>query len=254
MAGLLDFFQSASNAAAGNLSAPVDGINWLLKKAGVPVSNAPYGGSDWMAQQGLTKPVVQSAASLAGETMGLLAPVAAAAKAPQIARGLLQMGENAAIPQTLDNQAGMALFDTKGLPYQGRELIQSNAENLAGKLRDAGFTVDAQHSGSLAGPSSYLKVFDPQTGRYFDDVRLSGHSKGAFNSQAVTNVATPEEMQGVIDRALGMRNLGPSTGYAQSLAPDGLDVLAAKARGVNFEAFKAARDSGADFTRYKAKP
>ena len=41
MAGLLDFLQSASNAAAGNLSAPVDGINWLLKKVGVPVSNAP---------------------------------------------------------------------------------------------------------------------------------------------------------------------------------------------------------------------
>ena len=109
MAGLLDFLQSASNTAASNLSAPVDGINWLLKKVGVPVSNAPYGGSDWMAQQGLTKPVAQSAASLAGETMGLLAPMAAAAKAPQIARGLLQGADNLAAPSVLNKQAGAVI-------------------------------------------------------------------------------------------------------------------------------------------------
>ena len=116
MAGLLDFFQSASNTAAGNLSAPVDGINWLLKKVGVPVSSAPYGGSDWMAQQGLTRPVTQSAASLAGETMGLLSPMAVAAKAPQIARGLLQMGENAMVPRTMNNQAGAVVWH--GSPHK----------------------------------------------------------------------------------------------------------------------------------------
>jgi hypothetical protein len=98
MAGLLDLLQSASNTAASNVSAPVDGIAWLLRKAGIPVPQAPLGGSDWMQAQGLTRPVEQSGMSLTGETLGLLAPVVAAAKAPQIAQGLLTLGENAASP------------------------------------------------------------------------------------------------------------------------------------------------------------
>lgn len=36
MSGLLDFLQGASNSAASNVSAPVDGIAWLLRKAGLP--------------------------------------------------------------------------------------------------------------------------------------------------------------------------------------------------------------------------
>jgi len=110
MAGLMDFLQSASNSAASNVSAPVDGLAWLLRKAGVPMPQNPLLGSDWMAEKGLTKPVAQSASSLMGETAGMLAPFLAAAKAPQIAKGLLQMGENAATPSTLDKQAGVILY------------------------------------------------------------------------------------------------------------------------------------------------
>ncbi|MEY4636516.1 MAG: hypothetical protein RJA55_2314 [Acidobacteriota bacterium] len=62
MAGLLDFLQSASNAAASNVSAPVDVIAWILGKAGFPVQE-PVGGSDWMKRQGLTRDVPQSAAA-----------------------------------------------------------------------------------------------------------------------------------------------------------------------------------------------
>lgn len=210
MAGLLDFIQSASNTVAGNVSAPVDGIAWLLRKAGVPVGDAPVGGSDWMEQQRLTRPVRQSAASLAGETAGLLGPMVAVAKAPQIAKGLLQMGENASIPAELNKQAGMALFDTSGLPNRGRDLIQGKADELAAKLGDMGFKAEVTHSGSAAGPSSYLKIYDPQTGRYIDNVRLSGHSKGVFNSAGIRNVASDEELAGVIDSAAKMRALGPS--------------------------------------------
>ena len=42
---LLDFLQSASNAAASNVSGPVDLVSTLLNKLGVPVQNA-VGGSD----------------------------------------------------------------------------------------------------------------------------------------------------------------------------------------------------------------
>ena len=107
MSGLLDFLQSASNSVAGNVSAPVDGLAWMLRKLGAPIPSNPVGGSDWMEQKGLTKPVKQSGYSLAGETAGLISPMLAAAKAPQIARGLLQGADNITTPQTLSKQAGV---------------------------------------------------------------------------------------------------------------------------------------------------
>lgn len=117
MAGLLDFLQSASNAAASNVTGPVDGIAWLLRKAGLDVGE-PVGGSDWAKRKGLMRDVPQSAASLAGETAGLLGPIAAAVKAPQIASGLLQAGENLAAPRGIlgpsSSQRGMAAIPTYG--------------------------------------------------------------------------------------------------------------------------------------------
>lgn len=113
---LLDLLQSASNSAASNVSAPVDALAWLLRKAGVPVPEDAVGGSQWMEQKGLTKPIKQSAESLAGETMGLIGPMAVAAKAPQVARGLLQMGENAAKPGLLNPQKGAIVWH--GSPHK----------------------------------------------------------------------------------------------------------------------------------------
>lgn len=107
MAGLLDFFQAASNNAADTVAAPVDGLAWLLRKVGVPVPDNAVGGSEWMKQQGLKRDVPQSGASLAGETLGLLSPMVASAKAPQIVKGLLQMEANAAAPRTLRQEAGV---------------------------------------------------------------------------------------------------------------------------------------------------
>jgi hypothetical protein len=48
--------------------------------------------------------------------VGLLSPVVAAAKAPQIARGLLQAGENAAAPRTLGTQTGTVVWH--GSPHK----------------------------------------------------------------------------------------------------------------------------------------
>jgi hypothetical protein len=112
---LLDFLQSASNAAAGNVSGPVDLVSMLLNKLGVPVQT-PVGGSEWMKQKGLMRDVPQSGASLAGETMGLLAPIGVAAKAPQIAAGLLKAGENAAVPRTMNPQMGAIVYH--GSPHK----------------------------------------------------------------------------------------------------------------------------------------
>lgn len=104
---LLDFLQGASNSAASNVSAPIDGLNWLLRKAGMPVSDKPFLGSDWMAQKGLTVQPQNKMAGLLGESFGGVAPIVAAAKAPQIARGLLQAGDNLTAPRMLNSQAGV---------------------------------------------------------------------------------------------------------------------------------------------------
>jgi len=113
---LSDTAQGASNAVASNVSAPVDAIAWLLRKAGVPVGDAPVGGSDWMAQKGLTRQPTNRIAGLVGETLGMTGPMVAAAKAPQIAGGLLKAMDNAAIPATLNPQTGAIVYH--GSPHK----------------------------------------------------------------------------------------------------------------------------------------
>jgi len=117
MAGRLrDLMQSASNTAAGNVSGPVDLISMLLRYGGVPVPQNAVGGSQWMAERGLTAPVQPGPWQLAGETLGLSAPIVAAAKAPQIARALLQGGENMRAPATLNPQTGAVVYH--GSPHK----------------------------------------------------------------------------------------------------------------------------------------
>ncbi len=91
---LRDFLQGASNAAADTVAGPVDLVSWALRSAGVPIGAAPVGGSAWMREKGLTAPAIGTA-GLLGEAAGLSAPIAAAAKAPQIARGLLALDDAA---------------------------------------------------------------------------------------------------------------------------------------------------------------
>ena len=112
-----NFAQSASNSVASNVSAPVDGLAWLLKKAGVPMPTNPMGGSDWMAEKGLTRPVNQNSLSgLLGEFAGLAGPMVAAGKAPQIAGGLLGMADNLAAPRTMNPQTGAVVWH--GSPHK----------------------------------------------------------------------------------------------------------------------------------------
>lgn len=89
----LNGLQAASNAIASNLSGPVDLINSGLGLLGVPVSPEPFGGSAWMKRRGLTRDVQPGVSRVIGETAGLLGPTLAAAYAPQIARGLLAVGD-----------------------------------------------------------------------------------------------------------------------------------------------------------------
>jgi hypothetical protein len=60
-----------------------------------------------MAQKGLTAEPKNRNMGLLGEAVGGVLPIVAAAKAPQIAKGLLQAGDNLAAPQILRKESGM---------------------------------------------------------------------------------------------------------------------------------------------------
>jgi hypothetical protein len=95
LAQLSSLTQGASNAVASNVSAPVDGISWLLRKAGLPIPAEPVGGSDWMARQGLTATPQNKLAGLLGETVGMVGPALVQNAAPKIAKGLLSLDDHA---------------------------------------------------------------------------------------------------------------------------------------------------------------
>jgi hypothetical protein len=118
--GLLDTTQAASNNAASTVAAPVDALAWALRKFGAPIPQAPFGGSDWMKAQGLMRDVQSPYANAVGETLGGVLPIVAAAKGPQIAAGLLKMGENAAARTPMNaatgNQTGAIVWH--GSPYK----------------------------------------------------------------------------------------------------------------------------------------
>jgi len=113
---LLDTTQAASNNAASTVAAPVDALAWALRKFGAPIPQTPFGGSDWMKAQGLTRDVQSPVANVIGESIGNVLPIVATAKAPQIASGLLNMAENAMAHPTLNKQAGVFLMHTPSKP------------------------------------------------------------------------------------------------------------------------------------------
>ena len=151
---------------------------------------------------------------LATDLIGSAIPLAGPA-----AKGAVALGKYAApqIAQGLENYAfrtGMALpvIDTTGLPNMGRDLIRSKANELADTLNKQGFQATAEYSGSAAGPSAYVNVFDPQTGRFITSpARISGHSKGPYQSQFVHEISDdPQSTQRFVDLAMEMRAKGPT--------------------------------------------
>lgn len=114
---LRDTAQSASNAIASNVSAPVDLLAAGLRGIGLPVNN-PVGGSQWMAEKGLTRDVEMGVPRIVGETLGMAGPTVAMAKAPQIAGALNKVGENLAAggPPAMRGQLGAIVWH--GSPHK----------------------------------------------------------------------------------------------------------------------------------------
>ena len=142
---LYSFAQGASNSIASNVSAPVDGISWALRKAGVPIPSNPMGGSDWMAQRGLMREPQNRLAGLLGETAGMIGPMLVAEKAPQIAGGLLNMADNAIAPRTLNRQAGAVRLPEMSDAERAAKMAEMGMER--GWYRGGPAIADAKRSG-----------------------------------------------------------------------------------------------------------
>jgi len=155
---LLDFLQAMSNSAASTVSAPVDAIGWGLRKAGVPVPEDAFGSSVWMERVGLTRPVQPGLLGVAGETAGLLLPALLAAKAPQVAGGLLD-----AIQQSQSGFGGllsgierMANSAGKSATYASRSVKIRDPQQLPQR------PFDHDYQGAPVGAANERLAFDSE--------------------------------------------------------------------------------------------
>lgn len=105
----------------------------------------------------------------------------------------------AADGQLLQQSAGGAVSGS--IPrhvFEGEFDVRSAADDLAARIKRMGKSVTVTHSGSAAGKSSYLSVAG-----LANEIRISDHSKGAFNSQFYTPVSDNASLQQVYDSLLG---------------------------------------------------
>ena len=115
MANVLTNLAKAAYGTAGHATG-------LLSADQMPdLEDKPVGGSEWLGQKMQDMGIVSDrrnplAEGLAGAALAPLGGTALAARAPQIASGLLKMGENAAIPSTMNPQTGAIVWH--GSPHK----------------------------------------------------------------------------------------------------------------------------------------
>ena len=124
-----------SNSAASTVAALVDGIAWLLRKAGI-FTGTPFMGSDWMRAKGLTAEPQNQCAGLLGEAVGGVAPMLAAAKATNIIEGLLALGNRGnpainTVANDLQSSADLGKMDTLASKFVGHEPVPQPQRNFS---------------------------------------------------------------------------------------------------------------------------
>jgi hypothetical protein len=137
-----NLLQSTSNTLAENVSMPVDAMAWILRKAGVPIPENPTMGSDWMRQNGLTAAVQPGPSAMAGETLGLLAPMSATKQgAAAVAKGLLSLEEKS-LPVGLSmksaDEGGILGALSKKFSYPQDQALATAQKNAAKPISEGG--------------------------------------------------------------------------------------------------------------------
>lgn len=210
------FGQGASNSAASTVTGPVDMLAWLLRKGGVPVGDTPIGGEAWMRQKGLMATPENKLAGLLGEGAGLAAPIVAAAKAPEIAGGLLQMGRNLATPQTLNKQAGQVFV------YPQEKALAIAQKNAALPIEKGGLGL---HPNNTAAERAKAMGFDTEgihTSRHGIDTNVLDSGKYAMSPfDAVgTHFGTKEAALDRFNRTVGTTEQFKGSTYPALLKGD----------------------------------
>jgi len=170
--------QSMSNTAASSVTAPVDAIAWLLRRARIPVPENALGGSEWARQAGLLADVPDGLPKVAGETLGLLAPMAGTQQgAAAVAKGLRQMGENAAAPRTMNPQTGAIVWH--GSPHKFDKFDASK--------------IGTGEGAQAYGHGLYLAESPDVAKSYADDI--IGESSFRFNGLPLSEIKPASELE-----------------------------------------------------------
>jgi hypothetical protein len=232
---LRSFGQGASNAVASNVSFPVDAIAWALRKGGLPIPQNPVGGSDWMAQQGLTATPQNRIAGLLGETAGMVGPAVVQAAAPKIASGLLALDDKAMdmARRGVENYMDSTGIRQNMLLYHGtdsRKLIdeilpRSQTGSVANGLFASG---SKQSAGSHGGNLYEMDIPD-------NLIHGSGSMAGAINEAGAKGRSAYAEL---------LRRVGGDEKLARAVIDDaGLAQLLPNADKVGGDAYEAAANS-----------
>jgi hypothetical protein len=156
--------------------------------------DAPMGGSDWMRNNGLMQEPKERMAGLLGEGIGSALPTVIAGKAPQIAGGLLQMGDNLAAPRTLHSQSGTLLIHGSN---SGQPIRQIKDSGVFGGL----FASPSENSAASHGRELYrMTVPDDSVMHGAGDVDWDAALKTA--KQTLAKGSSAETVEELADMAL----------------------------------------------------
>lgn len=164
-------------AVAGALGAPVDitnaalnlgkaAVGYLGNKAGVlsadqmpQLIDNPVGGSEYIGNQMRRFGMVSPNRNALAEGLAGFLPISlpASGRAPQIAKGLLQVGENMAARPTLNPQAGMLRIPGRGQIPENAGDVKKLSDRFGRLLDDAG--VEYAFDKSNLSPARYF-LFD----------------------------------------------------------------------------------------------
>jgi hypothetical protein len=192
-----DLLQGASNAAASNVSGPVDLIASLLQVAGVPVPNDAVGGSAWMARHGLTQQPQSKLAGAIGEAVGQVTPVVAS-KVPQLAARLAELGDAGAAVGGLNT----------GLSRWQRGAIDPSAKQRLVEDLAAGTSSGTYKLGDVtAGQEARLRKLVEAGGEGADVMMTPNAMRHILSGRIRQDGFTPQQVGDFAERALQPRSL-----------------------------------------------
>jgi hypothetical protein len=212
MSQFMNFLQQLSRSAGQNVTGLVDLSTMALRPLGYNVPDEKvFGSTAWAEKKGLLAPADYSASGIAGQTVGALAGPLGAAKAPQIAEGLLTMQANAAAPRVLRKESGM--FIGPGAKTWDAEAAKK-AQTLAAKGVDP--RQIWQETGTFKGPDGAWRQEIPDNTAQVNDPKFWswGNREGIKSGETAIGPTSEFMLHGQLRDAYpdGLMDFGPNGG------------------------------------------